>query len=300
MASATSSFVGSLPLPPLPPFLLPEPQPSEPLLGSPLAAPLLTQEQQGRLTAAAAVAATPAPPAAPASPQTAPAAVHASSGGAPATTASGSAGRQPRSVVMRELGRPEHTSSSHAGHSKRQGWLGGMLSSLGLGGSSRGQEASSARATEAMLEETLPVPLAAAPPTRPTAPAAVAAPAAAPAVAPPAGFSRAAELTGVWQKDTGRSDAAGYERGLDLWHLTPLHKAGARLIEGLRINHAGDKLTIYFLTILPESMFKVGALQSGLHWVQRVPATSGHATWIAALLNREGTGASGSVCRLST
>jgi hypothetical protein len=266
MAGATSSFVGSLPLPPLPPFLLPEPHPSEPLLGNPLAGAVLPQEQQDRLVGAAAAAAVAAAAAAAAPAAARPQAAGGQAPGAaaaaagPATSSRSSAGMQPRAVVMRDLPHTQHAvGSSKAGsHSQHKGWLGGMLSAFGLGGREEGHSA-------AAREATLPAPVAPPPPPpapQPPAPAAPAAPApalAAAAAAPPAGFSRAAELSGVWQKDTGRSDADGYERGLDLWQLSPLHKAGARLIEGLRITHAAGKLTIYFLTILPESMFKVGS-----------------------------------------
>ena len=47
-----------------------------------------------------------------------------------------------------------------------------------------------------------------------------------------------------------------YERALDLWHISGMQKATARLIEGLDIMHTPQgKFDVHFLTIIP--YFKV-------------------------------------------
>jgi hypothetical protein len=162
--------------------------------------------------------------------------------------------------------------------SPRGGWLGGLLSALGFASLDSGVGASGPSTTSAPAGDQRPhtsssqqAPAPSAPPAaRPAAPALGHVPAlAAEPAAAPGGGGVAAALAGVWQKDVARSDTASYERALDLWQLTPLHKAGARLIEGLRISRGGGRLTITFLTILPESMFKVSARADGaaaLEW----------------------------------
>ena len=46
-----------------------------------------------------------------------------------------------------------------------------------------------------------------------------------------------------------------YEVALELWNITGVQKATARLIEGLELVAQGDKFTVHFLTIIP--YFKV-------------------------------------------
>ncbi|KAG2428383.1 hypothetical protein HYH02_014399 [Chlamydomonas schloesseri] len=75
-------------------------------------------------------------------------------------------------------------------------------------------------------------------------------------------------LTGIWEKDLEASDVGGYEKALDLWQISGVQKATARLIEGLELVHSGGgggggggrtaaapSLNVHFLTIIP--YFKV-------------------------------------------
>ncbi|KAG2423355.1 hypothetical protein HXX76_015403 [Chlamydomonas incerta] len=65
-------------------------------------------------------------------------------------------------------------------------------------------------------------------------------------------------LTGIWEKDLEASDVGGYEKALDLWQISGVQKATARLIEGLELAHTpGGRpaLNVHFLTIIP--YFKV-------------------------------------------
>jgi hypothetical protein len=228
MAGAASSLVASLPLPP---FLLPEPVPTQ-------------QQTFARSTSTSALVG--------------PAAAM-GTGTSRLETAQQVGAADDRQlgprVAMRHLapaaGAVSGSSSSQASSSR--GWLDGLLSAFGLApaaDSSNNSGASSAAASTQPSPSPIAYPAAAAAPGGP--------PAAAAALQAAAAASRAAELAGVWQKDVRRSDAASYERALDLWQLSPLHKAGGRLIEGLRISHGGGRLTIAFLTILPENLFKVG------------------------------------------
>ncbi|CAL5224241.1 g6893 [Coccomyxa viridis] len=62
--------------------------------------------------------------------------------------------------------------------------------------------------------------------------------------------------TGVWIKDTNRSDAAAYGRALDLMQLNGLQKTTAlRLIEGVEIQQDASNFSVNFLTVVP--FFKV-------------------------------------------
>ncbi|GLC39340.1 hypothetical protein PLESTB_000895500 [Pleodorina starrii] len=70
-------------------------------------------------------------------------------------------------------------------------------------------------------------------------------------------------LAGIWEKDLEASDVAGYEKALDLWQISGVQKATARLIEGLELalrDGAGGRggaaaFDVHFLTIIP--YFKV-------------------------------------------
>ena len=62
--------------------------------------------------------------------------------------------------------------------------------------------------------------------------------------------------SGVWIKDTNRSDLAAYGRALDLMQLNGLQKTTAlRLIEGVEIQQDASTFSVNFLTVVP--FFKV-------------------------------------------
>ncbi|KAG1665981.1 hypothetical protein FOA52_010079 [Chlamydomonas sp. UWO 241] len=63
------------------------------------------------------------------------------------------------------------------------------------------------------------------------------------------------DLSGVWSKVPELSDDEAYERCLDLWGISGMQKATAKLIEGLEISHAGPKFHVHHLTMIP--YFKV-------------------------------------------
>ncbi|PNW72795.1 hypothetical protein CHLRE_15g644051v5 [Chlamydomonas reinhardtii] len=76
-------------------------------------------------------------------------------------------------------------------------------------------------------------------------------------------------LAGIWEKDLDASDVGGYEKALDLWQISGVQKATARLIEGLELHAVapssgppggaqrapGGAFHVHFLTIIP--YFKV-------------------------------------------
>ena len=57
---------------------------------------------------------------------------------------------------------------------------------------------------------------------------------------------------GVWSKDTGASDSAGFEAMLDVLGLSGLQRMTARLVEGFELRHVpGESFEVDFLTIVP-------------------------------------------------
>lgn len=63
---------------------------------------------------------------------------------------------------------------------------------------------------------------------------------------------------GTWIRDLEATDMKGYERILELLHLSGLQRTTAlQLIEGLEFEQSGDKATIRFLTVVP--FFKVSS-----------------------------------------
>lgn len=92
------------------------------------------------------------------------------------------------------------------------------------------------------------------------------------------------DLSGLWQKDPNRSQQAEYERCLDIWQISGMQKATARLIEGLEIVHKGSKFNVHHCTIIPQ--FKVTE-QYDLtkpSKVMRRDLRSGQATAVANML----------------
>lgn len=62
-------------------------------------------------------------------------------------------------------------------------------------------------------------------------------------------------LNGIWVKDVEASQIAEYEKALDLWQISGMQRATARLLDGLEISHQGDRFSVNFLTHIP--YFKV-------------------------------------------
>ena len=53
-----------------------------------------------------------------------------------------------------------------------------------------------------------------------------------------------ANLSGIWVKVPELSQIAEYEKVLDLWQISGMQKATAKLIEGLEIQHEGNKFHV--------------------------------------------------------
>jgi hypothetical protein len=75
-------------------------------------------------------------------------------------------------------------------------------------------------------------------------------------------------------QDAGASDAAAYDRALELWGLSGPQAGTARLIEGMELSATGSgpgvggRLSVHHLTIIP--MFKVGCGRVHDGWVARL------------------------------
>ena len=57
-------------------------------------------------------------------------------------------------------------------------------------------------------------------------------------------FLGPANLSGLWMKVPELSQIAEYEKVLDLWEISGMQKATAKLIEGLEIQHVGNKFHV--------------------------------------------------------
>jgi hypothetical protein len=91
-------------------------------------------------------------------------------------------------------------------------------------------------------------------------------------------------LTGLWQKDPNRSQQAEYERCLDIWQISGMQKATARLIEGLEIVHNGSKFNVHHCTIIPQFKVTEAYDLTKPSKVMRRDLRSGQATAIADML----------------
>ncbi|GAX78834.1 hypothetical protein CEUSTIGMA_g6271.t1 [Chlamydomonas eustigma] len=67
--------------------------------------------------------------------------------------------------------------------------------------------------------------------------------------------SEPVNLTGIWTKMPELSELEAYEKVLDLWQISGMQKATAKLIEGLEIRQSGSQFHVHFMTIIP--YFKV-------------------------------------------
>ena len=96
-------------------------------------------------------------------------------------------------------------------------------------------------------------------------------------------------LTGLWGKDPNKSQHAEYEKALDLWQISGMQKATARLIEGLEIVHSGSKFNVHHCTIIPQFKVTENYDLTKPSKVMRRDLRSGQATATASMLS-DGSG----------